>query len=529
MAEFDTVIHGGTIIDGSGAPGLRGDLGINGDRISRIGSLDASSGDVAIDAAGQMIAPGCVDVHNHSDGWLLREPHFLPKISQGVTTEVIMADGISYAPVAAETTPEWIHYLRSINALTIPEYTGWETIAEYMQCLDGHTAQNAIAHIPYANVRTLIMGWRRDPADDVQKQMIQAEVRRGMEDGAVGISTGIDYVAQSFCTTDEIVSACQAMAEYNGLYVTHVRYKKGLIEGIQEAVEIGKRAGVAVHISHLKARTPELAEQVLDYIDRVAVNEVDFSFDVYPYLPGSTMLHSLLPYDVWEDGPLRVLPKLAEPRVRRLVAATMASLGDLDGVRLAWCASKENSQYQGLTVGEYVRHTGKSAADAVCDLLMEENLAVLAVFGPGTSDQDVDSVVDPFLQHDRFMLGSDGIYYPDGVVHPRVYGSVPRLLGPLVRERKLFTLEDAVRKAAGYPAERFGLTDRGLLREGAFADLFVFNPDTIRDTATYTDPHQIAEGIDTVMINGQLVLSAGAAVGAEQQDQPGRALRYRSQ
>ena len=528
MAEFDLVIHGGTVIDGTGTPRRRGDVGIRGDRIVAVGSLDADSSAAAVDATGQIIAPGCVDVHNHSDGWLLKQPHFLPKISQGFTTEVIMSDGISYAPVAPDTAIEWIHYLRSINALTVPDYRGWETIADYMRCIDGRTAQNAIAQIPYANVRTLIMGWGRAVPDDVQIRLIQEEVRRAMEEGATGISTGIDYVAQSFSTTEELVSACEAMAEYGGLYATHVRYKKGLINGIKEAVEIGKRTGVPVHISHLKSPTAELTEEILDYVERVAVHEVDFSFDVYPYHPGSTMLHFLLPYEVWEDGPLRLVPKLVEPRVRRLISAAISDAHTpLDRIYLAWCASKENSKYQGLSLAEYVSLTGRSTVDAICELLIEENLAVLAVFRPGGGDDDVDSLVDPFLQHDRFMLGSDGIYFPDGIVHPRVYGSVPRLLGPLVRDRQLFSLEDAVRKTSGYPAERFGLLDRGVLREGAFADLFIFNPDTIRDTATYTDPHQLAEGIDTVVVNGRIVFSDGKAVAANEADQPGRALMYR--
>ena len=158
---------------------------------------------------------------------------------------------------------------------------------------------------------------------------------------------------------------------------------------------------------------------------------------------------------------------------------------------------------------------------------IEENLAVLAVFRPGGEDEDVDGLVNPFLQHDKFMLGSDGIYHPDGIVHPRVYGSLPRLLGPLVRDHRLFSLEDAVRKASGYPAERFGLVDRGTLRDGAFADLFVFSADTIRDTATYTNPHQLAAGIDTVIINGKIVFSGGEAVAANESSQPGRALLYR--
>ena len=258
MADFDLVVHGGSIIDGSGSKARRADLGIQGDRIAAVGELDPKRGADSVDASGQIVAPGFVDVHNHSDGWLLKERHLRSKISQGFTTEVIMADGISYAPVTPETAVEWIHYLRSINGLQIEDYDGWRTIAEYMGRIAGRTSQNAIAHIPYANVRTMAMGWRRGVPDDAEMGMIQMEIRRAMEEGAVGLSTGLDYVAQKFSSTDELVAACKVMAPFGGLYVTHVRYKLGIIEGVEEAVEIGKRAGVPVHISHLKATKPEL-------------------------------------------------------------------------------------------------------------------------------------------------------------------------------------------------------------------------------------------------------------------------------
>ncbi len=526
MPEFDLILHGGDVIDGTGAPRQRADVGIQGDRIAAVGQLDPTRALSTVDARGRIVAPGCVDVHNHSDGWLVKERHFLPKTSQGITTEVIMADGISYAPLAAETATEWMFYLRSLNGLSQTDYRGWKSIADYLRLIDGHSAQNVIAHLPYANARALAIGWRRAPPDDSETRIIQAEVKRAMEAGAVGISTGLDYVAQSFSTTEELVSACQAMAPYRGLYVTHVRYKKGVLDGVKEAVEIGQRAGVAVHISHLKASTAAASEELLDYVDRVAVHEVDFSFDVYPYFPGSTMLHFLLPYEVWEDGPLGVVRKLADPAVRRRFAVLLDEMRvDVDHLHLAWVASKANSQYHGVTIAEYARAVDRSPAEAICDLLIDENLAALAVFRTADEAQ-ADSLVEPFLKHEKFMLGSDGIYFPDGIVHPRVYGSVPRLLGPLVRDRKLFSLEEAVRKSSGHAAERFGLVDRGVVRAGAFADLFVFDAHTIQDNATYSDPHNLASGIDTVIVNGRIILAAREPVGAREAGQPGRALGY---
>jgi N-acyl-D-amino-acid deacylase len=301
-----------------------------------------------------------------------------------------------------------------------------------------------------------------------------------------------------------------------------VRYKKGTLRGMQEAVEIGRRAGVRVHISHLKASTAREAEELLGYVDRVAVNEVDFSFDIYPYTSGSTMLNYLLPYEAWEDGPLAACAKLRDPAVRERLEAMLACFPlSAENIRIAWCATRDNARHQGLTLAEYAARLGKPAAEALCDLLIEEHLAALCVLRSGE-----DELVEPFLQHPKFMLGSDGIYFPDALVHPRVYGSATRLLGPLVRERKLFSLEEAVRKMSGIPAERFGLVDRGEVREGAFADLVVFNTDTVADRATYDDPHQLSVGIEHVVVNGVEIIGGGKPIENLGPELPGRALRF---
>jgi len=523
---FDLIIRGGTVIDGSGAPARRADVAITGDRIAAVGPLpaDADSARNVIDAQGLVVAPGFIDVHTHADGWLLKTPNFLPKTSQGFTTEILMPDGISYAPVTPHNWRDWFCYLRSLDGLRPEDYQGWRSIADYLTLLEGRTAQNVAAQIPYANVRVLAAGWRRGPVDDAQVNMMRLEVERAMDAGAVGISTGLDYVAQCFATTDELVEVCSAMAPWRGLYVTHVRYKKGTKRGMQEAVEIGRRAGVPVHISHLKAASPREAEQLLEYVDRVAVNEVDFSFDIYPYTSGSTMFNYLLPYEAWEDGPLAVCAKLRDPAMRERLDAMLACFAlPPEKIHLAWCESKENAQHQGLTLAQYAARLHKRPAEALCDLLIEENLAALSVLRVGG-----DELVEPFLKHPRFMLGTDGIYFPDAQVHPRMYGSAPRMLGPLVRQRKLFSLEEAVRKMSGIPAARFGLVDRGEVREGAFADLVLFNPDTVTDHATYDDPHQLSTGIEHVIVNGVPVIAAGRAVENPGPEQPGRALRFKA-
>ncbi|MFN0050799.1 MAG: N-acyl-D-amino-acid deacylase family protein [Planctomycetales bacterium] len=518
---FDTVVANGTLIDGARAPRRRADVGISGGKIAALGDLSAASAQSRIDASGRIVAPGFIDLHNHSDGWLLKTPHLVPKTQQGFTTEVLMADGISYAPVRPSLAPEWMFYLRSLNGLRLDEYRGWESLEDYLALLDRRNVQNAAVHIPYANVRVNACGWGRHPADDFAMREIQQAIRQGMDQGAVGLSTGLDYISQCFASTDELAEASSAMADHGGLYVTHMRYKKGILSGLKEAVEIGRRARVPVHISHLKGHDLEEAEQILAYIDREARHQVDLSFDVYPYQPGSTMLNFLLPYEVWEEGPLAALRKLTDPTIQERFAAGLEAYDlELDQIHIAWTLSKENSRHQGKLLSEYVAETGLSAAEALCNLLIEERLAVLLVFNQGD-----DALVHPFLQHELYLMGSDGIYFPEGAIHPRMYGSAPRLLGPCVRDWKLFSLEEAVYKLSGGPAGRFGLKDRGVVREGAWGDVVVFDEATVTDRATYADPHQTPLGIEHVLVNGCPIITRGIPVEPCGGPLPGRALR----
>jgi N-acyl-D-amino-acid deacylase len=517
---FDVLIRGGEVIDGSRSARRRADVGLRGAKIAAIGDLSAAESRMVIDATGKIVAPGFVDVHNHSDGWLRKLPHLVSKTMQGFTTEVIMADGISYAPVSSTNVYEWITYLRALNALRFEEYTGWLSLGDYMAGLDQANVQNSIAHVPYANVRALASGWSRAVPDDYQMRQIVAEVEKGMDAGAVGLSTGMDYIAQWFASTDELVEACAPLVAQQGLYVTHMRYKRGTMRALKESVEIGRRAGVPVHISHFKATSEAMTEQVLGYVDQVARNEVDFSFDVYPYLPGSTMLNYWLPYEVYEQGPLGVLAHLKRADVRAQMEENLRHVA-LDQTHIAWLPGKENSRHQGRFLSDYVAETGKSPGEALCDLLIEENLGVLLVMHMGNDD-----LIAPFLAHDCYMMGTDGIYHEDGVIHPRQYGSAARVLGAAVR-RGWLTLEDAVYKLSGYPAQRFGLVQRGQIREDWWADVVVFDPATVEDRATFVNPHQLSVGVEQLFVNGARVIAEGAPVAELPDPLPGRALRFK--
>lgn len=514
---FDLVLRGAEVIDGTGAAKHRADVGVENGKIAAIGDLSQAYSAESLQLDGQCVAPGFLDVHNHSDGWMLRQPTLDPKVRQGFTTEVLAADGIGYAPVSDTTAQQWVFYLRGLDALRCEQYHGWHSLEEMMQRLDRCHVQNSATHIPYANLRSLACGWGRGPADDFQMREIQHHIRTGMEMGAVGLSTGLDYISQCFSTTEELVEACSAMAPFGGLYVTHMRYKKGLLEGLREAFDIGRLAQVPVHISHLKAFSADLIEPVLESID-AASRDVDVSFDVYPYQPGSTMLNYLLPYQVWEGGPLASLDRLNDPRLRDDFRRGLETQRlDLEHIRIAWTPGAENRRHWGQTLSSYVEQSGKTAADALCDLLLEERMAVLCVM-----DEGDDELVRPFLQHSRYMMGTDGIYHPEALVHPRMYGSAGRLLGPCVRDWQLFSLEESVRKLTSWPAQRFGL-DRGVLAVGKTADLVVFDPATVTDQATFTNPTQFTTGIAHVIVGGASIMRNGECLSPE--PLPGQFLR----
>lgn len=517
---FDVLLQGGEVIDGSAARRFRADVGITNDQIVALGNLSAATAGTVIDVSNKIVAPGFIDVHNHADGWLLRRPQLPAKTLQGFTTEVIMSDGISYAPVDEFTWRPWFYYLRSLNALRLDEYTGWKTLAEYQQVLDRRNVQNNVLQVPYGNVRTLVCGFGRQPVDDLQRKLIEGEIRRGMECGAAGLSTGMDYLGQIHTTTDELVAACRVLPEYDGLYVTHVRFKLGLLEGLQEAVEIGKRSGAKVHISHLKPFGERFIEPVLNFLEK-ARREVDLSFDTYPYLAGSTMLNSLLPYEVWEDGPLAATAKLNDPEIRSRFRRALENYRQpLDQLHIAWVASKENACHQGKLLSDYVDETGLPFEEALLNLLIEERLAVLLVFHEGN-----DEWCRPFLSHDLAMIGTDGIYHDQAAVHPRVYGTAARVLGPLVRDQKIFSLETAVAKLSGIPAQRFRIPQRGFVKEKHFADLVVFDPETICDRATLFDSQHLSVGVEHVLVNGQIIIRDGQPLELNPSSLPGRSLK----
>ena len=434
---FDIIIRNGIVVDGQRTTRFSADVAIAGDRIAAVGQLAAAEARTVIDADGNIVAPGFIDVHTHSDAALLSNPHLVSKTTQGFTTEFLMLDGISYAPVSRHTAPHWIQYLRPLNGLPYSAYTGWETIGQYMALLDGRTAQNVATFVPYANVRTLACGFGERHPNDYQIVDIQDLIRQGMREGACGLSTGLDYFDECFATTEELVRASLALRETQGVYVTHVRYARGTLEGVREAVEIGRKAGVPVHISHLKGATEAEVEDLMDYIDLVAINEVDFSFDVYPYKSSSTMLHYLLPPEVWTDGVLAAYSKLADPALRDRFQRRLET-ESLEAAHAGMGAGARQQPLPGQHAGAIRGRQRPPRRGCALRPAAEEAMAVLLVFR-----REEDGLEGEFLAHSCYMMGSDGIYFPDGVIHPRQFGSATRLLGHYVRRKRLMSLEDA--------------------------------------------------------------------------------------
>jgi len=515
---FDYLIKNGVCIDGSGRRRERMDVALTGDRIAAIGLLAGAQARRVIDADGCIIAPGFIDVHNHDEAWLLKDPHFDVKFRQGFTCEILMSDGISYAPINPATAPGITAYWRAINGLEPGECAGWSSLADYMRLLDRRMPTHALPLVPYANLRIMAKGWGADAPDAAQAAQIAAGVDEGMRAGAAGLSVGMDYVGQCFASTAELVEVCRSLRAHDGLLVMHIRYALGRLEALKEAVRIGRQAGVAVHISHLMGRSVQESATLLDYIDRVAVQEVDFSFDSIPYCSASTLLSSQLPIQAWDCGPSGALGRMRDPALRRKLAANLEAL-NLENYHIAWIAGGRHDYLFGQPLARYIAERDEDPADAVLNLLAETELAVLMVYRYGAGD----APAWPFLAHRCCMLGSDGIWFPQGQIHPRMYGSAARMIGDLVR-RKLFTLEQAVHVMTGRPAARFGLRERGLLAAGHFADVVVFDSERVRDLATYEEPRLRSEGIEQVWVNGCPVVSGGHACRLD--SFPGRALRY---
>lgn len=485
-------IINGTVVDGSGKPGVRADVLISGDRIKVLGHISepAIHASQVIDASGLIVAPGFIDIHAHADFALLQNGLAPHKINQGVTTEIIGNCGTGPTPANAEVKQYFDTFLKFMFGPI--ETEGWSTVADYLAVLEKQgIAVNTAYYVPHGIVRMFVMGMESRVPNANELEQMKELVRHGMKDGAIGISTGLIYPPGSFSKTDELVELARVAGEFGGIYATHIRDEAdNLPESIAEAIEIGERAGVAVQIAHHKAvgkRNWGRVRESIKLIEEARDRGVDITTDQYPYTASSTILGAILN----EEG-----------------------LGDPADVLIA--STKYDHSLEGKSLAEIMEQSGKSAEDAVYALMDSEEGAVTVV-AFGMCEDDIKTV----MRHPTTFIGSDGIELETGKPHPRVYGTFPRVLGKYVREEKVLSLEEAVSKMASLPAKKLGLKERGLIAEGMHADITVFDANTIRDRATYQDPHQFPEGIHHVIVNGEFAVRDGK----QTQAKPGKVLR----
>lgn len=512
---FDLIIEGAEIVDGTGAPPRIGDVGVQHDRVAAIGNLKGADAKRRINAGGLTLTPGFIDVHVHLDTYLLTEPDASPLLAQGVTTAILGQDGLGLAP----TTPESLRYVNEYMHPVNPEWPippqierDGLTVEAYLALLDRSCSVNVAYLVPHGIIRHNVLGLSERPPSPDELQEMRSQVRRGMEQGAIGLSTGLEYVPGMHADTAELVALAREVAAFDGVYVTHMRsYVRTPDTSVGEVAQIARDAGLRAHISHFNLK----AEQGISLIDAHTAAGADLSIETYPYLAGNTILSYFLPGWAVIGGVDETTARLSDPQVRRRLRHELSEF-DWSRVQLSSVPDPDLKALEGERVDAVAARSGLDAIDFVCDLLVKTRLATSVVqFHTYRTEEDVRAL----MRHPRQTFGSDGIYR-GGRPHPRGWGCFARVLARYVREEPVLSLSDAIRRMTSYPAARMGLRDRGLIREGAAADLVLLDPAQIVDLADYTSSRRPAEGVRLVTVNGAVVWEDGRATGVRS----GRAL-----
>lgn len=525
--EYDLVIAGGFVYDGSGTPPAEVDIGVAGDRIAAVGRIPARRGRTVVEAAGRAVSPGFIDVHDHSDLELLADPRAESAVRQGVTTLISGNCGSSAFPVADAVLEE----SRAAAASEFGIDMDWRDISGFFARLEKNgTAVNYATLVGHGPIRGAAMGFNDRPPSDAELEKMKIQVAADMDAGALGLSTGLEYTPGSFAGPGEITELCRIVAARGGVYATHMRDEGDfLAEAVGEALEAARRSGVKLQISHLKTAFPRnwgKAGEVLGMIDRAAAEGVEVRADRYPYIAGSTGLSINFPTWARQGTTNEFVARLKDPsleaRLREYAAEREAKFGSWDRVVISGVSTLKNKWAEGLDVLAASARVGKTPFIFMRDLIVEERDSVDCVLFMMTEDN-----LRLILAHPRVGIGSDSSVravsglLAKGKPHPRAFGTFPRILGKYVREEKILPAEAMIRKMTAAPAEMFGLKDRGVIRKGAFADLVVYDPAAVADTATWENPHRYPAGIEAVIVNGGIVVRAGEHSGRH----PGRILR----
>lgn len=514
-------IKNGTIIDGTGEKGYSGGLLVENERIAAMGDIEPENVDRIIDAKGLAIAPGFIDTHSHSDLEVLIKPHIEPKIRQGITTEILGQDGISMAPLPKEYILPWRKNLAGLDGDSDAIYWDYKDTAGYLDLMkERGVSLNEGYLVPHGNIRMEAMGLDNRKPTQAELAKMRAIARRELEAGALGLSTGLIYMPCAYADTDELIALCEVVAEYDGVFVVHQRSEADdIIASMEEVIEIGLRSGVRVHFSHFKVcgrKNGQFIEPMLHLLDKAKEAGLRISFDQYPYAAGSTMLGVILPPWAHDGGTDKLLQRLRDPELRKKMIYDIehglpgwdnfVDFAGLEKIFVTSVKSQRNTDLIGKSLLEIGQLRGKDPYEAAFDLLYQEDNAVGMVDFYGTEEDII-----RFLTREEQNVCTDGLL--GGKPHPRVFGSFPRVLRKYVREGGILTLEQAIQKMTSKPAKVFGLQERGILKTGNYADMVIFNPATVADKGTFVNPAQFPIGIEHVLINGSIVLQAGAYKG----------------
>ncbi len=537
--SLDLIITQGEIVDGSGRPPFRADVGIAGDRIAAVGASLDHPGAARIDARGRVVAPGFIDLHSHSDLCvalpLERQSGLLEgRIRQGITTELMGNCGIGCAPVSGRSRDQVARVCGFITPDGVP--WEWDSMGSYLDRLESRgVLLNVATLVAHGAARSSAMGARAGRPTPEEQRALDRAVRTAVEEGAFGVSFGLIYPPGQFADTEELIAVARASADAGGFAAFHQRGSslETLEPAVREILEVGRRSGAPVHHSHVETVGPRAwpgTESVLRIHDEAARDGVRLTADVIPYTAVCTTMLALYPPWSLDGGVSAFLERLRDPRSRARMKEEMADAAPVwppwdepgrwtmnivrecgwDRIRLAHVDGPLNKRYEHLTLAEIGRRANRDPFDALSDILVAENgVATQLIFGISGDDRGDDDLL-PLLRHPGLALVTDAWEIGKGFPHPGAYGAFPRVLGHYVRERGVLTLEEAVRKMTSLPASRLGLADRGLIREGLKADLVVLEPSLVGDRSTFSEPRRHAAGIEEVLINGTRVVAGGA-------------------
>jgi N-acyl-D-amino-acid deacylase len=532
---FDVVIRNGRVVDGTGNPWFPADIGIRDGRIAALGRLD-TDGSVGreIDAAGRVVAPGFIDIHSHSDFVLADPTHgetLAPFAAQGITTLVTGNCGYSPAPINPATRPQLETYTAFLRAGDLP--TGWTGFGGYLDYLEDHgTMFNVVPMVAHGALRIHEVGFEGRALTSEEAARMRDQLRRALEEGAWGLSTGLLYAPGIFAPPEEIEDLAAGLRPFDAIYASHIRgSSETLLPATKEVIRVGEVNGVSTQHSHIEAfgrpNWPKI-EAIIELHERARERGVDSGFDVIPYIAANTTLLAIFPPWALAGGVDGLLDRLRDADTRQRIQRSIEedvpgwpcwnpggwphNLVEATGwqnVSIMWVESERNKGLEGRTLADIADERGLHPFDVAADLVLDENGHAMALYFGVSGESDEEAGLEKLLAHPLAAAESDAILTGRGKPHPAAFGTFPRVLGHFVRERKLFSLEEAIRKSTSLPAQRIGLRHRGTLREGNHADVVIFDPETIADRTTYRRPDAAPAGIDHVLVNGSPVVTDG--------------------